>query len=74
MLKLSKPSATRHPGRSHEMAKSARSPYQYAQTQQNVSASNFVQSDPARGFHEMIWSDRRPNLAAIPSQVSPHCT
>jgi hypothetical protein len=51
-----------------------RFPRQYAQTQQNVSASNFVQSDPARGFHETIWSDRMPNLAAMPSQESPHCT
>ncbi len=52
----------------------ARLPHQYAQTQQNVSASSLVQSEPARGFHETIWSERMPNLAAMPSQVSPHCT
>ena len=55
-------------------AREGRFLHQYAQTQQNVSASNFVQSDPARGFHETIWSDRMPNLAAMPSQESPHCT
>jgi hypothetical protein len=48
--------------------------HQNARTQQKVSAKSLVQSYLAWGFHATICSGRTPNLAAMPSQVSPHCT